>query len=244
MDNPIEALTPTKPPDTAAEAAATTALMVEESVAMTETSPSEGAEEVAVTSLSVMWAMVWLRITLVATAPAPLMPIPTRPPPTATEAAMARLSMVEVLVADRCSEPVTSPSVTPSTAAVTALSMVFWATEMPIDTAMAAVPAKAAAREAPRVSARIAEASRAVRVVAVAEIPRRVWPFGASPVIVAATSTRMPFRATAPAPLAPMPTVPPPATAAEAAMTMALMVWAEVAVRLRVVAASTELFRR
>ncbi len=250
IEMPIETPTPTTPPETAAEAAATRALIDDVSVAVTVTSPVVPVA-VVVTWLPAIEAVVCVRITLVAAAPAPLTAKPTVPPPAANDAAIARLSIADPLVALIETAPARTPptvpsafAVTPEIPAVTALSIVFIATVTAIDIAAPTVPAIATASEAPIASARIDESSEAVSVTVRAWMPRRVcWALG-TPVMVAATSVTIVLIAADPAPLAPTPTVPEPAIAAEAATTRALMRWRDVAVWVSAPVAETEVRSR
>src|SRR6478609_5586930 len=247
---PIEIPTPTTPPETAADAAATTALIDDESVARTRTSPVVPLAVVR-TRLPVMKAVVCVRMTFVAAAPAPLTENPTVPPPAANDAATARLSIFDALVAVTDTEPARTPptvpsalATTPAMPAATALSMVFIATVTATETAAPTVPAIATASDAPSARARIDDSSEALSSTDRAWMPRTVcWALG-TPVMVAATSVTIVLTAADPAPLAPTPTVPEPAIAADAATTRALMRCREVAVWVRAPVAVTEVRRR
>ena len=235
-ETPIEAEIPTRAPETAADAAATTARIDETSLAVSTTSPSPAPVPVVVTVLSAMNAFVLVRMTFVASAPAPLIEAAmTLPPLAASDAATARLSIAAALVALSVTSPTlaVTPELTPLIDATTSASISLRATVAAIDRAPPPPPPKPAARDAPSARALILEVSAAVRVTLSAEMPWIAYPVLPSPEIVALTSVMIVFFALDPAPLSATPPTPPTATAPDAATTTALITWSAMAVSSR-----------
>ena len=152
-----------------AEAAITCARMVEASSAVRVTAPD------AVSRLASTCALTWLRMTLVASAPAPLMAMPPTTPPTAAPSAAAPDEAVIVATWSASSTIAPAVAVTPVSAfliaASTWLAMVLRASATPTAAEMPATPPTEAAIEAAPTVALIEEVSRAARVMPVAEMP-------------------------------------------------------------------------
>ncbi len=160
---------PAVPPTaTDAEAAITCARIVEASSAVRVTLPD------AVTLLASTCALTCVRMTLVASAPAPLIAMPATPPTAAPSAAAAAVAvMVAVSSASRTTAP--AVAVTPLSAfliaASTWLAMLFRARPTPTAAEIPATPPTEAAIEAAPTVVLIVELSCAARVTLVAEIP-------------------------------------------------------------------------
>ena len=162
-DAPMPAVPPTP---TAALAATTVASMTESPRASRSTLPP-----LTMTLCPPMSACVRVRITLRATAPAPLTAMPAvPPPPMASEAAAVTASMRATVRASTTTSPVvvTLASVIDAS---TSLPMWFSAIATPTDTATAAVPPKAAAIDAAPAIASIDEVSDACRLRLRAPMP-------------------------------------------------------------------------
>ena len=234
---PIEAPTPAVPPiATAKDALTTVALILAVLVAAIVTFPA------LLRALPSTCALVLVRMTLPASAPAPLTATPLVPPnPAAIEAAAATALMVADSLAVSWMAPtvVVTPKsvvvpVTPSALAIyacTSLVMVLRAIATPTDTATPVVPPREAASDAAPALVLMIEVSFAVSVTRSAETP--VGAALRSPSMYAFTSTPILFSANTPEPLRPSPVVPAAATAAEPASTMELIFWLASAVWVR-----------
>ena len=156
------------PTEIEAEAAITCARMVEASSAVRVTAPD------VVSRLASTCALTLLRMTLVASAPAPLMAMPATPP-TAAPSAAAPDEAVIVATWSASSTIAPAVAVTPVSAfliaASTWLAMVLRASATPTAAEMPATPPTEAAIEAAPTVALIEEVSRAARVMPVAEMP-------------------------------------------------------------------------
>ena len=229
---PIETPMPTAPPATETEALALMARMSEAEEASIRTSAA------LVSLLSWTKALVAVRITFWATAPAPLIAIPTMPKPMAREAAAAIPLMVESEAAVTAISP--DSEVTPVSAfrmkASTEVAISFEATATPMEMETPTMP-KAAAMEAAPATQEMVDVSRAVNVMLDAEMPARSVPDPPSPSMEASTSMPILFSTMTPEPEAAIPTMP-PAMATEKESTSALTVWLAIAVWVSAPAAS------
>src|SRR5947209_6931492 len=126
---PIETPTPTPPAPTAADAAATTALIDDVSYEVRPTTPSLVIDDAATNALVcvVMW--------LYAEAPAPLSARPAIPPPMATDAAQVTASIDAASVAPSETSPVVVVTCALEIEASMTLAMSFSANAIPIETA-------------------------------------------------------------------------------------------------------------
>jgi len=214
MDTPIPLFPPMA---TAKEAETMTALITERLAASRSRLPA------LLTMLSSMAALVLVKMTLVASAPAPLTPTAVLPENAAAMDAAAETALiVSVPVAEREIPPMVlcTPWSALRIKACTLLLMVLVARETPMETDTPVSPAKEAAMEAAAASAEMVDVSSAARAMSVAEIP--VAP---SPSMDDSTSTPIQFSEKTPEPLTPTPTLPAAPMPTEAAMTAELMVW-------------------
>ena len=227
--------TPTPPPVMAAAAAAISALMAEVLSASIVTLPDVLSALLRATA----WAPP--RITLSATAPAPAMATPTRPPEMATDTATDSASMFASSSALMVMSPLWPDAWTTLASMIEAsalLSMLLLATETPIAIAAPTMPTEAA-KAAAATSALMSDWSAAATVTLSAVISERVWSL---PSMVASTSVTMRFSAAAPAPLTARPRYRPPATATEPLKISASIDWSPVALTDNVVPAVTGVF--
>ena len=189
------------------------ASMTEVSPAVSETSPDVCA------LLESMYAFAFVRMTLIAAAPAPLMPSEARPKEAEAAAAAVHALMVAAAVDDIVIAPLAMPVSAFAMYASTSFEISLCATATAIATEPATTPTAAASDAAP-VNARMVEVSPADSEMLDAPTPVAPLP---SPSMCAVTRTLIRFSEDAPAPLRPMPTTP-PESAADAASTYALIV--------------------
>ena len=212
----MDAPTPVLPPIARAKEADTiTALISDLLTASISTFPT--GLTIVPRLLSSIKAFVLVRITFVASAPAPLTPTAVLPAKAAAiEAAAETALIVSVLSARRVIfPPVTSASLIKLS---TLLLIVLWARDTPIETETPVPNPKEAATEAAPAIAEIVDISVAVRVILSAWIPN-----SRSPSMVAPTSTPIQFSEKTPEPLTATPVLPTPIPT-EAAMTAELIV--------------------
>ena len=217
--------TPAAPPATAAATASTFASMAASLVALIVMSPPLSSEPPST------WALTFVRMMLVACAPAPLTPTATRPTATDSEAAAVHALICAASSAAMLNgpDPVTTAF---TTAASTALSMRFHARATPMPIATPTFGPNEAAIDAAPVTALIREVSRALIVMlATGTVSLPIVAPVTPPSTDAVVCPVIELRAAAPdAPTAPPS---PTATAIDPASTRALMTWLVVAWRVR-----------